>query len=99
MEPSDDADLLFLEKKAIKGEELTEAYQRVAASKEGQMMIEHLLFIAGVTRLRTVRDSDDRIHQEGQRQLCFGIMEKIALDHVAHQQMIMERIRARKGLT
>jgi len=91
-----DSTLTFLEKKELNAEDLHNAIQHVASTKEGELLIDYLCFIAGVTVFKAVRSDDDRLRQEGQRQLVWGLLEYIALDESKMKSMITERIRLRE---
>jgi len=94
-----DSTLTFLDKKHIQLEDLQNAYQHIAATKDGELVFAHLYFISGITHFKNVSTNEDRLRQEGQRQLCFGIMDQIALDETALQRIIIDRIRAKKEMT
>lgn len=97
--PLNDQHTDFLAKRQIESKDLQDAWQHIAKTKEGQLIIDHMLFVCGVTVFQPIRDDNDRLRKEGRRQYGFGVAELLALDATHLQQRIMERLRDKEHIS
>jgi hypothetical protein len=64
----------------------------MADNEHGKIFLDWFFHMTGVTSLRPVRDQDDRLRNEGKRQIGFAVVEYLALDELQIREKIIQRL-------